>query len=306
MQQVEHKGAVQRGFGLLPKRVVVGGVLWRGVLNEVVDQPEHVRVLSDVAEWVVAVRMGGVYQIEYPQDIAALEQQRPHRPHDFALGISTDIRGVCQHDVGLYQKAGLACAAAADDDLQQVAAVLLAVQAHLQVLGQNHVPVRVLAVAILPVQRPHVAPRRRAVLHAGAAVLPGGVVQGDCGGIERQRPQQETGRVRRPADGKRMVQLGGKPLHEVKDSHAGRIGIRRHGGKVKDGDGQRGPYRPCVFEALLLQRRAPLPLRRRRAPVCFLHGRLRPQGLVDGFPVLAALGFRGPALCDRCGVQVAD
>lgn len=173
MQQVEHKGAVQRGFGFLPKWVVVGGVLWRGILNEVVYEPEHVRVLSDVAERVIAVRMGGVYQIEYPQDIAALEQQRPHSPHDFPLGISTDIRGVCQHDVGLYQKAGLARAAAADDDLQQVAAMLFAVQAHLQVLGQDHIPIRVLAVAVFPVQHPHVAPRRRAVLHAGAAVLPG-------------------------------------------------------------------------------------------------------------------------------------
>ena len=95
MEQIEHESAVQGSFGLLPKRVRVGGVLGGSVLNEVVNEAEHVGVLADIAERVVAVGMAGVYQIEYPQDVTPFQQQRPHCPDDLALGVGHDVGGVC-------------------------------------------------------------------------------------------------------------------------------------------------------------------------------------------------------------------
>ena len=55
MEQVEHERGVKRGFGFLPERIVCFRTLWSGVLDEIVNQLEHVRVLAYVAKRVVAV-----------------------------------------------------------------------------------------------------------------------------------------------------------------------------------------------------------------------------------------------------------
>ena len=82
MEQIEHEGAVQGNLGFLPKRVVAGCVLRGSVFDEIVNEPEYIGVLSDVAEGIVAVGAGGVNQVECPQDIAPLEEQRADGPED--------------------------------------------------------------------------------------------------------------------------------------------------------------------------------------------------------------------------------
>ena len=72
MEKVKHKGGVEGNFGFLPKGVILACVLWRGVLNEVVNQPEHVGVLADIAERVIAVGMARLNQIEHLDNIALL------------------------------------------------------------------------------------------------------------------------------------------------------------------------------------------------------------------------------------------
>mgnify|MGYP007006970910 CR=1 FL=1 len=41
MEQVQHEGGVQGNFGLLPKGIILLGVLWRGVFDEIVDEPSE-------------------------------------------------------------------------------------------------------------------------------------------------------------------------------------------------------------------------------------------------------------------------
>ena len=72
MEKVKHKGRVEGDFGFFPKGIVLAGVLRRGVLNEVVDQPEYVGVLADIAERVIAVGMARLDQIEHLDDITLL------------------------------------------------------------------------------------------------------------------------------------------------------------------------------------------------------------------------------------------
>ena len=251
MKQIEHEGAVQGSLGLLPERVALLGVFRGGVLDQVVNEPEHIRVFSDVAEGVVAVRAGQVHQVEHPQDVAPLQQQRPHRPDNLTFGVSHDVGGVSQHDIGLHQKTGLARPGAAYHDLKEVSSVLSSIQAHLQVLGQDHVPVRVLPVSVLPVQRPRVAPRGGAVFRAWTAVDLIGVVKGNGNAVQCQPAQQEFRRVGRPPDGKRSAQRLGKAVHPVKDSLTALIGIGGHDGQPQNRDGQHGPHRQGAFEVLL-------------------------------------------------------
>ena len=72
MEKVKHKGGIEGDFGFLPKGIILAGVLRRGVLNEIVNQPEHVGVFADIAERVIAVGMARLDKIEYLDDIALL------------------------------------------------------------------------------------------------------------------------------------------------------------------------------------------------------------------------------------------
>ena len=55
MEQVKHERGVKRCFRFLPEWIVCFCALWSGVLDEIVNQLEHIRILSDVAKRVVAV-----------------------------------------------------------------------------------------------------------------------------------------------------------------------------------------------------------------------------------------------------------
>lgn len=72
MEKVEHKGGVEGNFGFFPKGIVLCGVLRRGVLNEIVDQPEHIWVLADITERVIAVGMARLNEVEHLDNISLL------------------------------------------------------------------------------------------------------------------------------------------------------------------------------------------------------------------------------------------
>ena len=55
VQQIEHERSVKRRLRFFPERIVCFRALWSGVLDEIVNQLEHIRILSDVAKRVVAV-----------------------------------------------------------------------------------------------------------------------------------------------------------------------------------------------------------------------------------------------------------
>ena len=186
MQKIEHERGVQRGFGFLPERIVCFCAFRGGVLDEIVDQFEHIRVLADIAERIVAVRFCRIDQIEHTQHIAFLQKEIANGAEHFALWIGYNKAGVCKHEIRLCQKARLAAARTANYDLQEIPAVQLAVHAHLEMLRQDDILVRVL-VAVLLVQFTDAAPGRRTVFLAGAGVLLSGVVEQNRAAVEQQK-----------------------------------------------------------------------------------------------------------------------
>ena len=157
MQKIEHERGVQRGFGFLPERIVCFCTFRRGVLDEVVDQFEHIRILADIAERIVAVRFCRIDQIKYAQHIAFLQKEIANGAEHFALWIGYNKAGICKHEIRLCQKARLAAARTADHDLQEIPAVQLAVHAHLEMLRQNDI-LACIFVAVLLVQLADAAP----------------------------------------------------------------------------------------------------------------------------------------------------
>ena len=94
MEQIQHKGGIEGDFGFLPKGIILAGVFRRGVLDKVVYQPEHVGVLADIAEGVIAVGMARFDQIKYLDDIALLQEKRGDCPDKLAFRIGADKAGV--------------------------------------------------------------------------------------------------------------------------------------------------------------------------------------------------------------------
>ena len=75
MEQIEHEGAVQCGFRFFPKRVIGMCVFRRGIADKICDQLQHVGVVADVVERVVAVGAIRVYQVKNLDGVALPEQQ---------------------------------------------------------------------------------------------------------------------------------------------------------------------------------------------------------------------------------------
>ena len=80
MDKVEHERGVQRYLGLFPEGVIAGGVAGRSVLDEVVDEGQHILFLPHIDEGIVAVGLFGVDEIEYPHFIAERQTEGPPQP----------------------------------------------------------------------------------------------------------------------------------------------------------------------------------------------------------------------------------
>ena len=64
MEKIQHQSRVEGYLRLLPEWITLTCILGRCVLDEIIDKPENVRVLSDIAEGIVAVRFRWVDEIE--------------------------------------------------------------------------------------------------------------------------------------------------------------------------------------------------------------------------------------------------
>ena len=240
MEQVQHEGGIQGNLAFLPKRVIGMCVFRRGVADEIGDQFQHIGVVSDVVEGVVAVRVFRVHKVNDADGIALPQKQRNGGAGQLPLGVSRDIGGVGLVKIRLDHIPGLARAGAAYHDLQEVALVLPPVEAHAEILGEDGVVAGVL-VPVLPVKLVYVPPAGGAVFLSGAAVLLGGNVQHNGEGIDHQSSQHEFGGVRGPMDGKGAFQHHTETPHEVKDGHALLIAAGEGRPRPEDGDGQQEP-----------------------------------------------------------------
>ena len=137
VQEVEHQGFQQRGLRFLPEGVAAGCVLRRGVADQVRNEPQHVLIVPDVAEGVVAVRSGEIHQVEHPDRVPLLDQQMAYGGQDLALRVGDHIAAITLHDPWQGQGPSLARAAAAQGQDVQVSSVLMGVHADLHMPGQG-------------------------------------------------------------------------------------------------------------------------------------------------------------------------
>ena len=94
MDKVEHERGVQRYLGLFPEGVIAGGVAGRSVLDEVVDEGQHILFLPHIDEGIVAVGLFGVDEIEYPHFIAERQKKAPRSLQQFPFGIGDQIGAI--------------------------------------------------------------------------------------------------------------------------------------------------------------------------------------------------------------------
>ena len=172
VDEVEHERGVQRNLSLFPEGVVAGGVAGRSVLDEVVDEGQHIFFTVNVGKGVVSVGLAGVDQVEHPDFVALRRQQSACRAQQLAFGICDKIGAIRAVNIGLAEKPGLAGAGAAHYQNIHVALGDVAVHAKSDVLGQNNVGLLMLVIHILPVQFLGTAPLGAAVLLAWSPVLP--------------------------------------------------------------------------------------------------------------------------------------
>ena len=253
VQKIEHERAVQRRLAFLPKRVRLCSVLRRGVFNEVIHQPEHIRVLSDVVEWVVGIGVCKVNEVKNADNVAVLQEQRRGGAQNFPLGICGYVGRVGKHNVRCDNAAALARTTAADHDLQQIPLMHAPIQPHLDVLGEDHIVIGMLAVAVFAVEDACAAPFRAAVFLAGTLMFPFPIVECDSSGIKQQRTGNEFRRVGCPANGKGALQHLAETPHPLKEVHAVLIGIGGYCRQPYHRNGQRCPHRGSAAKVRLFR-----------------------------------------------------
>ena len=256
MEQIQDEGGVQGNLGFLPERVVVGGIFRRGVLNQIVHQFHGVLVVLQVWERVEGVGVVGVNEVKRLDNIAFFQEQRSHGPHRFPLGVRDQKTAIRLHEIGLAEKPCLARAGAADDDLQEVAAVYLSVEAHADISREDGI-LKGCLVPVLAVEQFWTAPLGGAVFLAGSPVFPGGAVERHGEAVDQQGPQHKLRGVRRPADGKGPLQQFAETAHEVKDSHTLLIAGGQEGRQIEDRQGERRPHERA-YGVISTHRAAPL------------------------------------------------
>ena len=218
--EVEHQGGVQGNLGLLPEGVIAGGISWSGVLDEVVDELQHILLIPQIAERVVAIGLTGVDQVKHLHIVALLGQQMAGGAQNLTLGICDKKRTVGAQHTRQAEEPCLTGAGTAYHQNVQIAPVLVTVHADADAHGQDDISVRVAGVFILLAQRPGVAPLGAAVFLARSPVLTAGVVKANAHAVAAEGNRHEFQRVRRPADGKGALQQTAETPHQVKYRHA--------------------------------------------------------------------------------------
>ena len=139
VQQVQHKGLQQGGFGLGPERIVALRMGWRGVLNQIFNQGQHFTVIMHIDKRVVTERCSRVDKVKDNYFIALLPQQITGLTQNFGLWICNYHRAgtfqYIRHTIG----ARLACAGAADNEDVRVMLVFVAIYPDVKVLRQQQI-----------------------------------------------------------------------------------------------------------------------------------------------------------------------
>ena len=76
--------------------------LWRGGLDEIVHQPQHILFVPQVAEGIVSVRLLQVDEVQHPDVIALALEVAARGSQHLHFGVCNDIIGVGLQDIWLH------------------------------------------------------------------------------------------------------------------------------------------------------------------------------------------------------------
>ena len=140
--QIEDQRQQEHRCGRVPKGIVGLAAFRRGAFEQVGHKPLHIVVAPQVHKRVVAVAFLHIQKIQHPHLIALLPQQMSRTAQQFAFRVQHGKARVGLAQIRLCVKSRLACAAAADNDRIEVAAVLSSVQSHPDILREDLVFLR--------------------------------------------------------------------------------------------------------------------------------------------------------------------
>ena len=226
-------------------------VLWRGGLNEVVDQPQGVLFVPDIAEGVVSVRLFQVDKVQHPHVVALAFEVAAGGGEYLHFGVCDYIVGVRLQNVGQDIAAGFGCAAAANHQHVEGPAVLVGIQPQADMLCQG----LILLLAEHGVDLFGGRPLGGAVFLAVAGTALGGAVEADPHDIEAGAGENAHQAVFRPADLQRGLQGCGQVRQQFRQAVPEGLGDQERG--PDHGDVEKQIREKPSRSARLIQRHSP-------------------------------------------------
>ena len=140
--QIENERQQKHRCCRIPKGIVGLTAFRRGAFEQIGYKPLHIVVVPQVHKRVVAVAFLHVQKIQHTHRIALLPQQMSRTAQQLALRVQHGKARVGLAQIRFCVKSRFACAAAADNDRIEVAAVLSPVQSHPDILREDLVVLR--------------------------------------------------------------------------------------------------------------------------------------------------------------------
>ena len=229
LKQHEDDRLQECGFGFGPERIGLVAALRRGGLDQVVDQLQHVLFVAQIAEWIIAVRLLQIHKVQNAHVVALLFEVAARGKQHFRFGVCYDIIGVCGQDVRQHKTACFGCAAAADDQHVEGAAVLVRIQTEPDVLRQRDA----VFLRELRIDGCGCGPRRRAVFLAVAGPALIRPIKQNCHAISGKADEDGRQAFVRPYDIRRLLQCAGQIPQQLRQTAA--KGLRQQEGKPDNG-----------------------------------------------------------------------
>ena len=140
--QIEDQCQQEHRRSRVPKGIIGLTAFRRGAFEQIGHKPLHIVVVPQVHKRVVAVAFLHVQKIQHTHLIALLPQQVSRTAQQLALWVKHGKARVGLAQIRFCVKSRFACAAAADHDRVEVAAVLPPVQTHTDILREDLVGLR--------------------------------------------------------------------------------------------------------------------------------------------------------------------
>ena len=229
-------------------------------LNEVIDKPQGILLVPDIAEGVVSVRLLQIDKVQHPHIVALAFEVAAGGSQHLHFGIGDHIVGVGLQNVRQDITTGLGRAAAADDQYVEGPAVLVGIQPQTDILCQG-------LILLLTEHSVDLFGRRplcRAVFLAVTGAALGSVVEADPHDIEAGAGENAHQAVSRPADLQRGLQGCGQVRQQFRQAVPEGLGDQERG--PDHGNVEKQIREDPSRSARLIQRHSPPNVKNRGVP----------------------------------------